>query len=206
MQKEKQIIKIEKNEAEGEGCIGKYLNKHIVPGYMYVVEDDTNLVGSCLYNIDKPMMVVTYKSYEQFLKDATKSEIAANLSDTEKTACNISDEMIADKQLELANMPINYKTGVHTTDYMLLFNFCWQMKGHKVVLIDDYQPIVEEFHLEFPSNRIHIRLQNAMRGYGVTVIAQKYPLIIEDNEPVEIPEPILWITGKYGLKPRESRF
>lgn len=158
MQQEKQIINIGKKEAESEGgSIGKYLNKHIAPGYMYVVEDDTNLLGSCLYNIDKPMMVITYKSYEQFLKEATKSELAANLSDSEKTACNISDEMIANKQLELVDKPIKFTTRSHMLDDWDLSTFGMQMKGHKVILIDDYQSIVEDWYQEWPKNRRHFR-------------------------------------------------
>ena len=180
---EKKEIKVVKTqEAMMEGCIGKYLNKHIAPGRMYVVEDDTNLVGSCLYNIDKPMMVITYKSYRQFLKDATKSEIEANLSDSEKTGCNISDEMITKKQLELCV-------------------FGMQMKGHKVILIDDYQSIVEDWYQEWSQEPT--ALQRLLNEYGITVIASKCPLTAKVDDPVEMAEPVLWMTDKYSM---ENRF
>lgn len=203
MQQEKHIIKIEKKEAGSEGSIGKYLNNHIAPGYMYVVEDETNLLGSCLYNIDKPMMVITYKSYEQFLKEATKSELAANLSGLEKTSCNISDEMIAKKQLELVDKPIKFNTRLHTLDYSDIVSFGLQMNGHKVILIDDYQAIVEDWYQESPQKPIQTVLQWALKEeFGITVIVSKHPLITENNEPAEMTEPVLCITYKYGMEDR----
>lgn len=202
MQQEKQTTKIEGKEAENEGSIGKYLNKHIAPGHMYVVEDETNLLGSCLYNIEKPMMVITYKSYEQFIKDATKNEIEANLSDSEKTNCNITDEMIAEKQLDLADKPIKYKTGIQILDSMDLFAFSWQMKDQKVVLIDNYSSIVEDWYQELPQKPIQTVLQRALKEDGITVIVPKRPLITEDDEPAEMTEPVLWITDKYGMEDR----
>ena len=199
---EKKEIKVVKTqEAMMEGCIGKYLNKHIAPGRMYVVEDDTNLVGSCLYNIDKPMMVITYKSYRQFLKDATKSEIEANLSDSEKTGCNISDEMITKKQLELVDKPIKYTTRLHTLDDWNLCVFGMQMKGHKVILIDDYQSIVEDWYQEWSQEPT--ALQRLLNEYGITVIASKCPLTAKVDDPVEMAEPVLWMTDKYSM---ENRF
>ena len=169
---------------------------------MYVVEDETNLLGSCLYNIEKPMMVITYKSYEQFIKDATKNEIEANLSDSEKTNCNITDEMIAEKQLDLADKPIKYKTGIQILDSMDLFAFSWQMKDQKVVLIDNYSSIVEDWYQELPQKPIQTVLQRALKEDGITVIVPKRPLITEDDEPAEMTEPVLWITDKYGMEDR----
>ena len=196
MQQEKHIIKIEKKEAESEGgSIGKYLNKHITPGRIYAFEGDTNLVGTCLYNIDKPMMVITYKSYEQFLRDATISELAACLSDSEKTTCNITDEMIAKKQLELVKKPIKYKTGVQSLNDKDLLTFGLQMKGHKIILIDDYQTIVEDWYQETSHDSIQTQLQE----YGITIIAPKHPQSIKEDELVEMAEPVLWITNKDRL-------
>ena len=193
MRKGKQIIKIEKKETEGEGNIGKYLNKHIVPGYMYVVEDDTNLVGSCLYNIDKPMMVVTYKSYEQFLKDATKSEIKANYQKSKRGNYSISDEMIAEKQLELVDKPIKYNTGIQILNDMDLFTFGLQMKGHKVILIDDYPTIVEDWHQETSRDWVQTKLLED----GITIIVPKQPQTREEDRlVVKMAEPILWITNR----------
>lgn len=198
---EKKEIKVVKTqEAIMEGCIGKYLNKHIVPGHMYVVEDDTNLVGSCLYNIDKPMMVITYKSYEQFLMDATKSELAAILSDSEKTSCSITDEMIANKQLELVDKPIKFITGIQSLNDMDLLTFGLQMEGHKVILIDDYQTIVEDWYQESSRDSIQTKLLED----GITIIAQKCPQTIEDDKLAERTEPVLWITNRdrIGLENR----
>ena len=187
--------------AESEGGSGKYLNKHIVPGYMYVVEDDTNLVGSCLYNIDKPMMVITYKSYEQFLKDATKSELEAKLSGLEKASCNISDEIIANKQLDLVDKPIKFYTRSHMLHNLDLVSFGMQMKGHKVILIDDYQSIVEDWYQEWPQKPT--ALQRLSIEYGITVIASKCPLAAKVDDPVEMADPVLWMTDKYSM---ENRF
>lgn len=192
MQKEKHIIKIEKKEAESEGSIGKYLNKHIAPGRMYAFEDDTNLIGSCLYNIDKPMVVITYKSYEQFLRDATMSELTAIFPDLKKASCDISDEMIAEKQLELVDRPIKFNTGVQILNDMDLFIFGSQMKGHKVVLIDDYPTIVEDWFQESSYDSIQTKLLED----GITIIVPKQPQTIEEDKLVEMAEPILWITNR----------
>lgn len=202
MQQKKHIIKIDEKEAESEGgSIGKYLNKHIAPGYMYVVEDGTNLVGSCLYNIDKPMMVITYKSYEKFLRDATISELAAVFPDPKNASCNISDEMIAEKQLELVDKPIKFNTGVQLLDDGDLITFGSQMKGHKVILIDDYQTIVEDWYQEWPQKPT--ALQRLSIEYGITMIASKCPLTAKVDDPVEMAEPVLWMTDKYSM---ENRF
>lgn len=199
---EKKEIKVVKTqEAMMEGSIGKYLNKHIVPGHMYVVEDDTSLVGSCLYNIDKPMMVITYKSYEQFLRDATMSELAAIFPDLKNASCDISDEMIAEKQLELVDKPIKFNTGVQLLDDGDLITFGLQMKGHKVILIDDYQTIVEDWYQEWPQKPT--ALQRLSIEYGITVIASKCPLTAKVDDPVEMAAPVLWMTDKYSM---ENRF
>lgn len=194
MQKKNQIIKVEKKAAEREGSIGKYLNKHIVPGNMYIVEDDDNLMGSCLYNIESPLMVITYKSYEQFMKDATRSEIEANLAKSEKENIVITDEMIAEKQLELVDKAIKCNARTSSLDYLALFNFDWQMKiPRKVVLIDDYQSIVEDGYQEFSNGPMRTMLQMAMKEYGITVIASRCSSIIEE-EQVEGQESVLRIT------------
>ena len=191
MQKGNQIIRIEEKETEIEGDIGKYLNKHIAPGRMYAFEDDTNLIGSCLFNIDKPMMVITYKSYEQFIKDATMSELAAIFPDLKNASCDISDEMIAEKQLELVDKPIKYNTGIQSLNDGDLITFGLQMKGHKVILIDDYKTIVEDWNKESP----HDSIQSELKKYGITMIAPKHPQRMEEVKLVETAEPVLWITN-----------
>lgn len=188
MQQEKQIINIGKKE----GCIGKYLNDHITPGHMYAFEGDANLIGSCLYNIEKPMMVITYKTYEQFIRDATINELAAGLSESEKTSCNITDEMIVEKQLELVDKPIKFNTGIQSLNDMDLFTFGLQMKGHKVILIDDYQTIVEDWNQESPRDSIQTELQE----YEITMIAPQHPQTIGEDKLVESTEPVLWITNR----------
>ena len=194
MQQKKHIIKIDEKEAESEGgSIGKYLNKHIDPGHMYVVEDETNLVGSCLYNIDKPMMVITYKSYEKFLRDATISELAAVFPDSKNASCNISDEMIAEKQLELVDKPIKFNTGVQLLDDGDLITFGLQMKGHKVILIDDYPTIVEDWYQETSRDWVQTKLLED----GITIIVPKQPQTREEDKlVVKMAEPILWITNR----------
>lgn len=205
MQKKNQIIKVEKKVAEREGGIGKYLNKHIAPGNMYVVEDDANLMGSCLYNIDSPMMVITYKSYEQFIKEATRSEIEANLTESEKENTIITDELIAEKQLELVDKAIKFDDKDCSLDLWTLFNFKLQMNDKKkVVLIDNYQSIVEDWYQESPNGPIQTILQKILKEYEITLIASKHPSIIENEEQVEMQEPVLWITsGWYGMVRQE---
>lgn len=192
--------------AESEGSLGKYLNKHIAPGHMYVIEGDNNLMGSCLYNIDSPMMVVTYKTYERFLKEATKSEIEANLAESDKGKNFITDDMVAEKRLELVDKPIKIRTNLKALDDMDLFVFSLQMKGRKIVLIDDYQSIVEDWYQESPNKSIQTVLQRITKEYGIIVIAQTCPSIIEEDEKqVEIPEPVLWITYRKSMvNPVES--
>jgi hypothetical protein len=68
------VIKAE--EVKNRGCWGKYLNKHIVPGHLYIVEQAPNLMASCLYNIHKPMLVFSSKACGgQLLMEAAESEI-----------------------------------------------------------------------------------------------------------------------------------
>lgn len=198
--KNSEIEVITAKYAKSKGGSGKYLNKHIAPGHMYVIEGDNNLMGSCLYNIDSSMMVITYKTYEQFLKEATKSEIEANLTKSNKGKIVITDEMIAEKQLELVDKAIKIMPGLKAMNDMDFFEFCLQMKGRKVVLIDDYQSIVEDWYQESPSESIQTVLQRITKEYGIIVIAQTCPsIIMEDEKQVEMPEPVLWITFRKSM-------
>lgn len=135
--------------------------KKLIPGYAYAVEDEDNFIGSCLYNIDCPMMVMTYKSHERLLIDATRSEIEAHLTESERENTVVTDMMIAEKQRELADKAIKIKpnvyeligwdflgrlfkkgTGnlnVYELDDRDFLDFRAQTKGPIIVLIDGFQ-------------------------------------------------------------------
>lgn len=67
-------IHVKVEEAKNKGCLGKYLNKCIVPGHLYIVEQAPNLMASCLYNIHKPMLVFSSKACGgQLLMEAAES-------------------------------------------------------------------------------------------------------------------------------------
>ena len=85
----------------------------LIPGCAYVVEDEENFIGSCLYNIDSPVMVMTYKSREHLLNDATRSEIEAHLHESERENVVVTDMMIAEKRRELVDKAIKIKPNVY---------------------------------------------------------------------------------------------
>lgn len=133
----------------------------IIPGCAYVVEDEENFIGSFLYNIDCPMMVLTYKSHERLLNDATRSEIEAHLPEAERENAVVTDVMIAEKRRELADKAIKIKpniselvgwdflgrifkkgadnANVYELDDKDFLDFRAQTKGPIIVLIDGFQ-------------------------------------------------------------------
>lgn len=135
--------------------------QQIIPGCAYVVDGEDNLIGSCLYNFDCPMMVMTYKSREHLLNDATRSEIEAHLPESERENTVVTDTMIAEKQRELADKAIKIKPNVYELigwDYLGrifkkdvdnanvfelddrdFLDFRAQTKGPIIVLIDGFQ-------------------------------------------------------------------
>ena len=135
--------------------------QQIIPGCAYVVEDEENFIGFCLYNIDCPMMVLTYKSRERLLNDATRSEIEVHLPEAERENTVVTDMMIAEKRRELADKVIKIKpniselvgwdflgrlfkkstdnANVYELDDRDFLDFRAQTKGPIIVLIDGFQ-------------------------------------------------------------------
>lgn len=135
--------------------------QQIIPGCAYVVEDEENFIGSFLYNIDSPVMVMTYKSRESLLNDATRSEIEAHLPESERENTVVTDMMIAEKRRELNGKAIKIKPNVYeltgwdflgrlfkkSTDNANVYelddrdflDFRAQTKGPVIVLIDGFQ-------------------------------------------------------------------
>lgn len=135
--------------------------QNIIPGCVYVVEDEENFIGSCLYNIDSPVMVMTYKSRERLLNDATRSEIEAHLPESERENVVVTDMMIAEKRRELDGKAIKIKSNiselvgwdfldkifkkgtdnanVYELDDRDFLDFRAQTKGPVIVLIDGFQ-------------------------------------------------------------------
>ena len=142
-------------------CVMENQYQKIIPGCAYVVEDEENFIGSCLYNIDSPVMVMTYKSRERLLNDATRSEIEAHLPEAERENTVVTDMMIAEKRRELDGKAIKIKPNVYELigwDFLgRIFNkgadnanvyelddrdfldFRAQTKGPIIVLIDGFQ-------------------------------------------------------------------
>lgn len=154
-----QVIKAEK--AQNEGGLGKYLNKRIVPGILYIVEQVPDFMASCLCNTSKPMLVFSSKvTAVQLLMEAaeSKKDVCKALSALEKKPIWIDD---SEKM-----MAIN------------LYARCEKLKAEhdlQVVLIDDYRFLVDDYFQEIPDELRLIMLQKLAEKLGIAVIAQKCP-------------------------------
>ena len=127
---------IEAQEAEKKSNLGKYLNKHIVPGYSYIVEQVPNLMASCLYHISKPMLVFSSKaSGAQLLMEAAGSEMNS-----------------IEKLTRLEKKPI-WIDDSENLMAMNLYARCLKLKTEhdlQVVVMDDYRFLVDDYFQEIP--------------------------------------------------------
>lgn len=55
------IERVRPQEIEAEKSIGTYLDKHVVPGRLYLIEQTPDFLASCLYKISKSMLVFSSK-------------------------------------------------------------------------------------------------------------------------------------------------
>ena len=154
-----QVIKVE--EVENRGSLGKYLDKRIVPGFLYIVEQAPNFMASCLCNISKPMLVFSSKaSAAQLLMEAAESkrDVCKALSALEKKLIWIDDSGNL--------MAIN------------LYSRCQKLKTEhdlKVVLLDDYRLLVDDYYQEISDELRITMLQRLAEKLGIAVIAQDCP-------------------------------
>ena len=167
---EKTTIEIIKaQEAETKRCLGKYLNKHIVPRHLYIVEQVPNLMASCLYNINKPMLVFSSKaSGAQLLMEAAGSEMN-------------SIEMLT--RLEKKPIWIDDSENLMA---MNLYARCLKLKtehGLQVVVMDNYRFLVDDYFQEIADELKLTMLQSLSEKLGIAIIAQKCQ--IDETKEVE---------------------
>ena len=153
---------IEAQEAEKKNNLGKYLDKHIVPGLLYIVEQVPNLMASCLYNISKPMLVFSSKaSGAQLLMEAAGSEMNS-----------------IEKLTRLEKKPI-WIDDSENLMAMNLYARCLKLKtehGLQVVVMDDYHFLVDDYFQEIPDELKLSMLQSLSEKLGIAIIAQKCPI------------------------------
>lgn len=168
-------------ETESESSLGKYLNKFVVPGYLYIVEQVPDLMASCLYNITKPMLVFSsIAPVGQLLLEAAESETKINLSKPKdiETYTSTQDMIIGKKLGELEKKPI----WIDDSEKLMAVNLyarCEKLRmDHdlQVVLLDDYQFLVDDYFQEISDELRLTMLQKLAEKMGIAVIAQKCPI------------------------------
>ena len=169
---------IRAQEVENKRSLGKYLDKHIASGHLYIVEQVPNLMASCLYHINKPMLVFSSKATAaQLLMEAAESEANMHLSKTGKNdPDNFSNEMIIGKKLsELEKRPI----WIDDSENLMAMNLyvrCLKLKTEhdlQVVVMDDYSFLVDDYFHEIPVELKPTMLQSLSEKLGIAIIAQK---------------------------------
>lgn len=179
---------IEAQEAEKKNNSGKYLDKHIVPGHLYIIEQVPNLMASCLYHISKPMLVFSSKaSGAQLLMEAAESEVNMHLSKSGKNDPNsFSNDMIIGKKLsELEKRPI-WIDDSENLMAMNLYARCLKLRIEhdlQVVVMDDYGFLVDDYFHEIPDELKPTMLQSLSEKLGIAIIAQKCP--IDETKEIE---------------------
>ena len=172
---------ITSKEIEGGSSIGRYLKKHIVPGLLYIVEHVPNLMASCLYNISKPMLVFSSKACGgQLLMESAESEIDANPSKLKNKDPYLSyrELMICKMLSTLEKKPI----WIDDSEKLMAVNLyarCEKLRmDHdlQVVLLDDYQFLVDDYFQEISDELRLTMLQKLAEKMGIAVIAQKCPI------------------------------
>lgn len=172
---------IKAQEAEKKSGLGKYLNKHIAPGHVYIIEQVPNLMASCLYHISKPMLVFSSKAtVAQLLMEAVESEANAHSSKSGKNDPNVfSNDMIIGKKLsELEKRPI-WIDDSESLMAMNLYARCLKLRMEhnlKVVVMDDYRFLLDDFFQEIPDELKLTMLQSLSEKLGIAIIAQKCPI------------------------------
>ena len=153
---------IETHGARKKNSLGKYLNKHIVLGHLYIVERVPNLMASCLYNICKPMLVFSSKaSGAQLLMEAAGSEMNS-----------------IEKLTRLEKKPI-WIDDSENLMAMNLYARCLKLKTEQdlqVVVMDDYHFLVDDYFQEIPDELKLTMLQSLSEKLGIAMIAQKCPI------------------------------
>lgn len=137
------------------------MNKQIIPGFLYIVEQIPNLMASCLYNITKPMLVFSSKATAaQLLMEAAESkrDICKALSALEKKPIWIDDS----ENLMAINLYSCYQK--LKTEHDL-----------KVVLLDDYRLLVDDYYQEISDELRITMLQKLAEKFGIAVIVQNCP-------------------------------
>lgn len=183
-----EIEVIKAQEAEKKNSLGKYLNKHIAPGHVYIIEQVPNLMASCLYHISKPMLVFSSKaSGAQLLMEAAESEANAHSSKSGKNNPNdFSNDMIIGKKLsELEKRPI-WIDDSENLMAMNLYARCLKLRMEQdlqVVVMDDYRFLLDDFFQEIPDELKLTMLQSLSEKLGIAIIAQKCP--IDETKEVE---------------------
>ena len=160
---------IEAQEAEKKSSLGKYLDKHIVPGHLYIVEQVPDLMASCLYNISKPLLVFSSKaSGAQLLMEAAGSEMNS-----------------IEKLTRLEKKPI-WIDDSESLMAMNLYARCLKLRMEhnlQVVVMDDYRFLVDDFFQEIPDELKLTMLQSLSEKLGIAIIAQNCP--IDETKEVE---------------------
>ena len=175
-------------EAEKKSNLGMYLNKYIVSGHLYIIEQVTNLMASCLYHISKPMLVFSSKvGGAQLLMEAAESEVNAHTSKSGKNNPNdFSNDMIIGKKLsELEKRPI-WIDDSENLMAMNLYALCLKLRMEQelqVVVMDDYRFLLDDFFQEIPDELKLTMLQSLSEKLGIAIIAQKCP--IDETKEIE---------------------
>lgn len=176
-----EIEVIKAQEAEKKSNLGKFLNQHIAPGHVYIIEQVPNLMSSCLYHISKPMLVFSSKkTVAQLLMEAAESEANAHSSKLEKNDPNsFSNEMIIAKKLSVLEKRPIWIDDSENLMAMNLYARCLKLRMEQelqVVVMDDYRFLVDDFFQEIPDELKLTMLQSLSEKLGIAIIAQKYPI------------------------------
>ena len=181
---------IEAQEAEKKNNLGKYLDKHIVPGHLYIVEQVPNLMASCLYHITKPMLVFSSKaSGAQLLMEAAGSEMNS-----------------IEKLTRLEKKPI----WIDESENLMAMNLyarCLKLRMEQdlqVVVMDDYRFLVDDFFQEIPDELKLTMLQSLSEKLGIAIIAQKCP-IDETNEEENLNNTLVFHNKWWDDTPKSER-
>lgn len=178
-----------------EGNVGEYLDQHLVSGHLYVVGQIPDLMATCLYHINKPMLVFSSKlSGGQLLMEAAESEFNAHPSEQENNGpSSPSKEMIVCEKLgELEKKPI-WIDDSESLMAMNLYARCQKLRIEhdiQVVLMDDYRFLVDDYFQEFTDELKLTMLQGLAEKMGIAVLAQKHPLKKRKYDRKKTLEPI----------------
>ena len=175
------IERVRPQEIGAENSIGKYLDKHVVTGRLYVIEQTPDFLASCLYKISKSMLVFSSKLCGgQLLVEAAQSEINSNHSKSKKEESdNISHEMMLSKKIcELEKKPI-WIDDSENLMAMNLYARCQKLKTEhdlQVVLMDDYRFLLDDYFQEISDELRLTMLLKLAEKMGIALIVQECPI------------------------------